>query len=153
MRLMADFGVFGFTPVPWSAPTVTRRGTTFPNHKMVEWQNYVQATALKHRPEKICLNSIALDLTFLRAAHDGQQVGQIWGRPVVWNPALQKYTKRGDATPDLTNLLKAFEDGLRDVFWADDVQVSATSVRRLYGERDGVLCRIYEIEPSDFVRA
>jgi Holliday junction resolvase RusA-like endonuclease len=149
MKLLADFEVFGMTPVPWSPPTVIRRGRPFPDKRMSAWQDYVHLVS-QHHPGRPSLGPIALDITFLRRTPPGKRHGEVWSQPVVFNPDLGKFTKRGENTPDLTNLLKGFEDGMRNVFYEDDVQVSSSTIRRLYGRRDGVLVRVYEIEPGDY---
>lgn len=49
--------------------------------------------------------------------------------------------------PDLTKLIRAVEDALTGICWADDVQVVRQHASKVYGEKDILFVYINEIKP------
>ena len=54
--------------------------------------------------------------------------------------------------PDSSNVLKAIEDGLNKVAYADDTQIILTTVQRMYGERPRVSVWLWEYEPHIYTK-
>lgn len=46
--------------------------------------------------------------------------------------------------PDLSNLIKAIEDALNGIVYHDDKQIIKIVARKEYGEKDEIICQIYE---------
>lgn len=57
-------------------------------------------------------------------------------------------TLRPVVKPDLSNVLKAAEDGLNGVVWIDDAQVVESSIRKIYLRLPGVSVTIRELETT-----
>jgi Holliday junction resolvase RusA-like endonuclease len=51
-----------------------------------------------------------------------------------------------NSAPDLSNLVKAIEDGMNGVIFADDRLVSVLQCRKVWGEKDSIEVKVY---PAD----
>lgn len=51
--------------------------------------------------------------------------------------------------PDTTKLIRAVEDALTEIVWADDAQVITQSAAKVYGDRPGVAIRIRQTAEAD----
>jgi Holliday junction resolvase RusA-like endonuclease len=50
--------------------------------------------------------------------------------------------------PDVDNISKSFGDGLNQVVWSDDKQITELRVRKIYSDKPGITATIEEIGPA-----
>lgn len=107
--------------VPWKAPTVTRSGVSFKDKRLLAWQDTVKRHA-------------ALS-------------GKAWNVPYK-GPVEVSVDIRFAKGPmgDATNLLKAIEDSLQGVVFANDRQVGHNSCDRDMGDSDWVAITVKAFE-------
>jgi len=112
-------------PVPWRPARVTIHGTYKPAHVRT-WQRTVNLFARTAMAGRIPLDGpVSLTLQFQR-------------RPTKARPREAWWAAR----PDATNLLKAIEDSLNGVVYADDSQVVIVELRKVRAAQDGVAIRV-----------
>jgi Holliday junction resolvase RusA-like endonuclease len=112
--------------VPWSAPTIGRSGGCVPTRgyrRYQAWQALVRMTAAVQRPRRRAWpyrGDVELRLRFVL-------------RP-----------RGGRGNPDVTNLIKAFEDALQGALIADDCQVGRIRAERVLSgvEPEGVAYQV-----------
>lgn len=63
-----------------------------------------------------------------------------WKRDAALNGEIRHTTK-----PDLDNILKAAKDALNGVVYADDAQVTQTTMRKQYGTSPRVVIEVYPV--------
>jgi Holliday junction resolvase RusA-like endonuclease len=153
MRLVAQFEVFGRC-VPWSMPEVGVRGGRprfcRKDPALIAWQaRIVDAARTAMDAAPVELGPVMLDIEFYRETPLGKQHGDWWDVRVEHAPSKGKHTKRGQMSPDLTNLLKGTEDAIEEVVIGNDAQTCRIVAGRLYGPQDGVRVTAYALEPGD----
>lgn len=97
-------GVVPGRAIPWKAPKTNRQGRTIRDrgYKTFEtWKQVVQLSAIPQRRRK-----------------------KLYSGPVELITLFYLHNRPG-ASPDLTNMIKAFEDALQDVIYRNDRQVVA----------------------------
>lgn len=159
MRLITTFSALGQECVPWSVPDIgVSRRPGFATHrfakknpKLSNWQAFVKKQAVKAMERVGMVNGpVMIAMEFYRQTPPGFRHGQLWPVRVEWNDSKQKFTKRGKPSADLLNLFKAAEDACEDVIYANDAQTCSLAITRLYGPADGVVVRVWELQPEDF---
>jgi Holliday junction resolvase RusA-like endonuclease len=172
MKVLVEFSVKGFPPVPWSVPHLgsgvsksgkrfrfsTRRKKSDPfnfSPSLEDWQELVGSEARKaydarHGPAPLLQCPVFLEIVFFAPTPPGKKHGQVWYPGVEWNEKTGKYVKSGLHEPDLTNLTKAVEDALELKVVANDVQFVGHLAKKLYGPSAGIEARVWGIEASDY---
>lgn len=85
---------------------------------------------------------LLLLLTFVMPKVSGMSKAQL---KQIADGAFVFHTKR----PDLSNLLKMFEDALKEHLFADDSQVVAVAMTKRYGSREGTIVTMLEIDDPE----
>ena len=133
-------------PCPWTS--YIRRGPTpIGFDKFKDWQDVIRITAEQTMLGRTQLvGPVALEADFFLPL-----------------PALPKYlhtnedknhtqrqtwlAKHSAMKPDVTNLLKAFEDACNQIIWWDDAQVVKTKVTKQFADYGYTIARIWGLQP------
>ncbi len=113
--ILAEF-VINERAVPWKAPTITRRGGTPKDPRLIAWQQLVFITAANSRVSRKLYEGpaeVEITVSFLRGP---------------W--------------PDLTNCQKAIEDSLQGSVIANDRKVSKICTERDFTKVDRVFVKV-----------
>jgi len=121
---IAEFTVY-HRPVPWKAPTVTRKGAVFKDGSLLAWQEHVRKAAR--------------EAMVGRDPYKGQ-VG------LVLAFTLSDVPNR--AYGDTSNLSKSTEDSLQKIVIANDKQVARIEATRVIGGRDSARIRVYKLKET-----
>lgn len=65
--------------------------------------------------------------------------------PTSWSKMRRAQLNRATVLPDLDNAAKAVMDGLNEIAWINDKQVTELSVEKHYGDRDAVVVAVTEL--------
>ena len=115
--VVVEFAVAGCRPIPWKAPTVTKRGA-YKSAKLQAWQSSVRRRALAAmggRPP--FAGTVSLTFAFHLAPRAG-------------------------SPPDLSNLVKAAEDALQGAAIINDRQVRRHESSLTFATADGMTVRV-----------
>jgi Holliday junction resolvase RusA-like endonuclease len=119
LRVLADFTVEG-PPVPWQRVQPRGDGKAFVPKATREFEKRVAAYGrLASGPEPY-RGPVALTVTFYLGRAKNCPPGLTW-------PIHQ-------SCGDISNYLKAVEDGLNSVIWRDDRQVAQVSMRKVFAD-------------------
>jgi Holliday junction resolvase RusA-like endonuclease len=158
-----EFSALGFTPVPWSVPTIgtgySKKGkkfrfTTRPKKtktsasgrmtlSLKDWQKVVKEAgqAAMGGADPIT-EQVRLEFLFLFKAPKKALIGTIPPTPVEW---VEGESVKHTNMADLTNLVKAAEDALEGTVYANDVQVRESNGLAIYAAVPGVWVRVSRI--------
>jgi Holliday junction resolvase RusA-like endonuclease len=163
MKSELEFVISGVHPSPWQTPVISRRGGCFYRGKSrreegwlnyPDWKREVQIQARKAWGNRSLLKGpVKLHVEFVFKAPESQDCGVFAFLPFGWNKTKHQPKKPAvgrRVIPDVTNLLKALEDGLTGVVWIDDVQVVATSSTRIWGAQGGCVVRVWSLDESSY---
>lgn len=129
MRLLVEFEVQG-RPVPWKAPFHPRGGRPFSPKPLKDYQKYARAVA-------------QLAWVSVGGAH-------AYARPVGLELTFRMTRKK--SMPDLTNLVKCFEDAVKGVVFTDDrLVLSQDNLLQEVDtpEEEGVTCRVFALKEPE----
>jgi Holliday junction resolvase RusA-like endonuclease len=116
---------FDGDPVPWSAPVRGKWGGSLPNKRLVAWQARVREEAVKaFGPYQPWTGPLSLQVLFKVSRNRPKGTEEeSWAFPeVYWDEVQSMYRMRGKQA-DLTNLIKAVEDGLESIVYVNDAQI------------------------------
>ena len=138
-RTVLDFVVEG-QPYPWGVYVKNKGGPSSGWLNFKGWQEQIRAAGLETmRGRPPFSGPVFLKVYFTLAFHKKTPKGLAARDKWIRNHMCVK--------PDLTNLLKAFEDGLNTCVWTDDNQVVTTWTSKGFGEVGRTLVHI-EIDDS-----
>ncbi len=107
------------------------------------WQLKVKATAESYYWDAPLEGPLRMEVTFYLPRpkdHFKTQKGKV---TTIVKPGKPLYPI---TTPDLTKLIRAFEDALKGITWKDDSQVVETVARKLFGEPARAEVKILVVE-------
>lgn len=142
-------------PKPWSVPEVcngrTRTGRRYrrvvKDKKLDDYQQKVSEAAEKAMDHMSAFTGpIRMEVTFYTKADPkkGQYPEMPWLTGVETDGEGDRHKKGRD--PDLTNLEKAWEDGIEGHPFVNDVQVVQKVAAKKFSNRAGVVCHVYLLE-------
>jgi Holliday junction resolvase RusA-like endonuclease len=166
MKLILDMTLLGWTPVPWSVPTVgssvTKSGRRFSfvrrdkksdpwgdSLNLEDWQMLVRREGERAGIEP-ATSPVAVAITFVFETPPGHRHGAIVTPLVKFNHEKRAWVKHGPRLADLTNLAKGTEDALEGVAYVNDVLIRKSTHIALYGPRPGVRVTVSVIEAGDY---
>ena len=110
------------TPFAKQRPRATRQGRVYTPAKTVSFERTVGTIAAEHFQTPLdCPVKVTICATFTPAAS--------WSKKKTAEHLNRPHTQR----PDLDNLAKAICDGLNRIAWADDSQIAAMELRKVWG--------------------
>lgn len=118
-------------PVAKGRPRFTRTGQSYTPGKTKQFENLVRLAFVEAYPDQIPAEG-PIDLT-VRAYFT---IPKSWSKKKKAEAATELMKKI--SRPDLDNCLKAVQDGLNAVAWADDAQIADTATSKRYSERPRV---------------
>jgi len=101
------------------------------------WRDRVAAFALDHQPEKLLTDALELKVDFFMPRPKNH-----YGTGKNSDKLKPNAPKFNTKKPDATKLLRALEDALTGVIWADDEQIVKQVVRKHYGDNPGAVVTI-----------
>ena len=142
MRQIIQLGIQDRKPVPWSPPSVFRRGTK-KNPKLVIWQSvvakYAQAAMSQNNQTIYTGGPVHFCVRFFYKCNKSALPGD-----PVW---LAKDDGRSGIA-DVSNLVKGLEDALQGVVFDNDCQVCSFEASRRYAMIEGFSLRVFAVEGS-----
>lgn len=125
---MVEFFIPGL-PVPKGRPKLSTRGGFVRAYTPAKTRSYEQQVAIygKLAIKTPLKGPLRVELTFTLPIPSST--------PKRVNLVGQPHIKK----PDLTNLVKAVEDGLNGIAYLDDSQICELTARKVYGTEPGVL--------------
>ena len=127
-------------PVPYAAPRVTKFGT-FDRKKQDKDQTKWQIRSQYRSPP--IAGAVCVDYVFFM--------------PIPKNTSSVKRRQmlngviKHDKKPDTSNLVKLYEDCIKNIAIQDDSNVYSFSAKKVYAEKPGVLIRIKSAEETNFI--
>lgn len=136
MTFMVNFTIEG-EPVPKGRPRFTRQGRTYTPKKTKDYESIVADAAKRAMGASEPLETAVkayIHVTYTVPASYPKK------RTAACLDGEEKHTKK----PDLTNLVKAIEDGMNGVVYRDDSQITYLSATKVYGTQNMVQVMIVE---------
>jgi len=128
------------TPAPWTV--YTRNSAPSAGwYSMQAYQSAIQATARTLWGSRPPLDG-PVQLSFIFARATPLTAGKRPETRTKWNE------KHILSRPDLTNYMKAAEDGLKNIIFKDDSQVVSTNATKVYTDGEGYTCIVITALPK-----
>ncbi len=119
-------------------PRFTRSGHVYTPPETANYENMVKLSYREKYGDRVLQNAIQADITV------SVSIPKSVSKKKYWEMETGRLypTKK----PDCDNIIKSVLDALNGVAYADDKQVVKVSCTKKYGNKDGVLVELYELE-------
>lgn len=114
------------------------------NRKLAKWQEVVRANVMEQRTGALLEGALAIVVRFEEVRPKSHYRSGRSTSHLLASGAPQRRTKM----PDATKLLRAFEDALTGVVWADDSQIVWQLNEKVYGREDVATITVVELGPA-----
>lgn len=121
-------------PFAKQRPRATRQGRVYTPAETVSYERAVGVIAAQHFPEPLT-GPVRLTVWATFACPKS------WSKRKLDATIHRPHTQR----PDLDNILKAIEDGLNRIAFADDAQIAEIDARKVWGHEGKVVVMVEEI--------
>ncbi len=119
-------------------PRFTRSGHVYTPPETANYENMVKLSYREKYGDRVLKNAIQADITV------SVSIPKSVSKKKYWEMETGRLypTKK----PDCDNIIKSVLDALNGVAYEDDKQVVKVSCTKKYGNKDGVLVELYELE-------
>ena len=138
MKEVVSFRLVGTRPIAWTTPRISHRGR-FKDPRLKKWQEIigtVAKSAMERAGRTMVAGPVSLAIRVYRPLEEGYNVD---------DPAWVAPGKSEVGKPNLTNILKAIEDGLQGAVYENDKQVVRQECSMRYGEDWEVRIAVFEL--------